>query len=373
MLYVDIPTLNEVRRLVAARSTAAVTIYLPTTPETQHIGAARTRLSQLAKEADAQLEQAGVDKRTRWAVEAQLAAVAEDEDFWTHQANSLAIFATPEMNRTYRLPNRLTDTVQVSDRFHLKPLLRAISVSQHAFVLALAENEVRLIEVFGEGEPVELRVPGLPKDAASAVGTANVNSRSASGRIQGAEGQKVLLRQYCRQIDAALRPYLSGRHEPLVLAATNPLLPIYREANNYPELVAQAIETSPVRKSAAEIAASARPVLDALHAERLAAFRDLFDRRGKEGRATSDISSAARAATFGAVDTLLVDIDDVIPGSVDEQTGAVTFSEGQDAASYGIVDEIAGRTLLAGGHVYGVRREDIPGGTTLAAVLRYPV
>jgi hypothetical protein len=69
--------------------------------------------------------------------------------------------------RTFRLPNRLTSRLEVSDRFHLKPLLRSVTFLQAAFVLALAQTD-----------------------------------RSATGRIQGA--QKVRMRQYARQIDQAL-------------------------------------------------------------------------------------------------------------------------------------------------------------------------
>lgn len=39
--------------------------------------------------------------------------------------------------------------------------------------------------------------------------------------------------------------------------------------------------------------------------------------------------------------------------------------------SYGVIDEIAGRVLESGGKVIGVRRDDVPGGGALAAVLRY--
>jgi hypothetical protein len=43
------------------------------------------------------------------------------------------------------------------------------------------------------------------------------------------------------------------------------------------------------------------------------------------------MSRSAYAATYGAVDTLLVDIDEVVPGRVDETTGAVTFGQADDA------------------------------------------
>lgn len=371
MLYVDIPTQPEIGRLVSERGAALVSLYLKTTPETQHIDAARTRLKQLATDAVAQLEEAGVPKRTIWPIEEQLHDLMDDDDFWRVQANSLAIFVTPDSLRSYRLPNHLSETVQVSDRFHIKPLLRAVSMPQHAFVLALAENEVRVVEVLGDQPAQEIRVPNMPKDAASVAGTANVNSRSYSGRQGGGEGQKHHLRQYCRAIDAALRGLLAGRHEPLILAATDPLLSMYRTINSYPHLAAEAITTSPVRVPAHDLGTHAREVLDGINAASVAAFGDLYAERENEGRATTQVARAARAATFGAVDTLLVDMDSIVPGVVDDTTGEITFDKDESAVTYGVIDEIAGRVIAHGGRVIAVRRADIPQEAELAAVLRY--
>jgi hypothetical protein len=100
---------------------------------------------------------------------------------------------------------------------------------------------------------------------------------------------------------------------------------------------------------------------------------ELYATRENEGRATTQVARAARAATFGAVDTLLVDIDDVVHGTVDDQSGDVTFADGPSAGTYGVVDEIAGRVLGSGGRVLAVRRDEIPEKAALAAVLRYAI
>jgi hypothetical protein len=261
----------------------------------------------------------------------------------------------------------------VSDRFHLKPLLRSITFPHSAFVLALSENAVRLVEIHAELPPVDVKVEGLPRDAASAVGKSTLNDRSHSGRIHGSEGQNVRFRQYARQVDAALRPVLSGRDIPLILAGTGRLPSVYRSVNNYPGLLDDGIETSPDKMSAAELAEAARPVLDNAYEAELSRIRALYEARAGAGRATSDISDAARAATYGAIEALLVDIDTVIPGTLDETTGAVSFADGPDATSYGIVDEIAARALASGATVLGVRKADLPGEGALAAILRYAV
>jgi len=373
MLYVDIPTLPEFRALVTMRADACVSIYLPTSPLTQETAASRIELKNLAKAALAELEAAQFDNRRLASIAEQLAELAADDEFWKYQAHSLAVLATPDMMRSFRLPNRLTAIVEVSDRFHLKPLIRTVTFPHTAFVLALSENAVRLVEVFADLPAQEVKIRDLPDKGADGVKRAANDRRSRRESDRAGEGEKHLLRKYARQVDAALRPVLAGRDTPLILAATEPLASIFRSTNTYPGLAAEGIATSPDRISDAKLAEAARPILDQIHARDLEAIRTLFENRKGQGRATSDISDAARAATFGAIEQLLIDIDEVFPGTVDEADGRVMFAEGPSAATYGIVDEIAGRALLSGARVLGVRRDDIPGRAHLAAILRYAV
>ncbi len=373
MLHVDLPTLDELRALTKVRADACVSVYLPTSPVTQEADAARILYGNLVKEALGQFETAGLDKRRAAALAEQLEEVAEDDDLWETLARSLAVFATPDRLRVFRLANRLGETAQAADRFHLKPLMRAITFPQSALVLALAEGGVSLIEIHAEDEPDPVRVPDMPKDAASAVGKASINDRSPSGRIAGSEGKKVRLRQYARAVDAALRPVLKGAGEPLILAANEPLATIFREVCGYSGLLAEGFSGEMERMTPAAMAEAARPVLDAAYRADVAALRDLYEQRAVDGRATADIAQAARAATFGAVEALLVDIDDVVPGTVDDETGAVTFASDESAVSYGVVDEIAARALANGARVLGVRREDLPADAPLAAILRYAI
>lgn len=371
MLHVDIPSRSEVAALGQVRSNACVSIYLKTTPLTQQADASAIELGNLARTAREQLEAAGLDKRELAALMEQIEELRDDDEFWATQANSLAVLATPDRLRTFRLASDLTPTVQVSDRFHLKPLLRAITFTNSALVLALSENAVRLVEIHADLPPSTVKVAGLPRDAASAVGKSTLNDRSAVGRIHGSEGQNVRFQQYARKVDAALRPVLAGIDTPLILAATGRLASVFRSVNSYANLLDTGIKDSPDRISDTELAAAARPVLDAAYAGQVADARALFEARGGDGRATSDISDAARAATIGAVDTLLVNIDTVVPGWVDDETGAVRFADGEDATSYGVVDEVAARVLANGGRVMGVRESDLPDGGELAAILRY--
>lgn len=122
-----------------------------------------------------------------------------------------------------------------------------------------------------------------------------------------------------------------------------------------------------------EMTGAARAFLDGYYADEIEAAKVLFRERVGQNRATTNLRAAARAATFGAVELLLVDIDEVLPGTMDDTDGSVVLAEDPGAASYGVIDEISGRAILAGAKVRAARRADIPDEASLAAVLRYPV
>jgi hypothetical protein len=371
--HIDIPTPSEIAALLDERAPASVSIYLPTSPLTHEADAGRIELKNLASEALGQLEAEGADRATIAGVREHIDDLLDDDEFWTRLAASLAVFVTPAGARTFRLPNQLTSLVEVSDRMHVKPLLRSVTFPQAAVVLALAQGSVRLIEIAREVPPAEVGVADLPSDVASAVGKASISDRSATGRIQGSEGQKVRMRQYARLVDRAVRPVVAGLGVPLILAGAEPLASIYRSVNSYPRLAGEGIPGSPEAATDQDLAAAARGVLDRLYEAELADVRERFETRVSQGRGATDLTDVARAATFGAVDTLMVDIDQTVPGFVDEETGAVTLDDGDDAANYGVVDELARRVLESGGRVLALRAGDIPGETSTAAILRYPI
>jgi release factor family 11 len=284
ILHTDVPTRAQLDQLFAVREPSSVSIYLPTNPSSRG-EAERIELKNLATEASGQLEAAGVPKADVAAIDEELADLIDDDEFWRFQARSLAIFVTPTTSTTFRLANNLTAQVEVSDRFHLKPLLRAVTFPHTAFVLALAQGSVRLLEIAPDLEPTEVDVPGLPKDVASAVGKSSIRDRAPSGRIQGSEGQKTRMRQFARRVDEALRPLLNGVDLPLILAAAEPIDSIYRSVNSYPYLLAASVGGNPETLSAGELAESVRRVLDDLYAEQLRATHETYALRASQRRA----------------------------------------------------------------------------------------
>jgi hypothetical protein len=391
MLHIDIPTLAEFKALAQVKGETCVSLYLPTSPLGDNAKLNRTAFKDIAKEALSQLKEAGADKKKIAVFEGQFEHLAgpehdvQDEDkirklqrakpnpiesFWHYQGNGLAVLATVGKMRMFRLPDRPKPLAEVADRFHLTPLIRAMTSPHDVFVLALAEESVRLVHAFVNFPPERLQVPNLPSNAEEATRRPSFHVRAPRRRLQNLEGEKVLLHQYVRKVEHAISSVLAGRNAPLVLAAEQPLASMFRSVNTYPRLADEMIEGNPGLTTDAELEDAAIPILDRLYSRELKAVIALYDEL-KPRRATTDVSYAAHAATAGAVEQLLVDLDAVIPGLVSDIDGSVTYSASDDAETYSVVDEVARRALYTGARVMGARKEELPDRAPLTAILRY--
>lgn len=373
MLHTDIPIRSDIATLAAARNPVSVSLYVPTSPVPLQSDAARIELRDLLDVAVDQLTAAGVNEDDIVQITQMVEDLLDDQTFWSLLARSLAVFVTPTSIKTFRLPNTVLPTVEVSDRFAITPLLTAATFSRAAYILALSQNAVRLIEVTADTEAHSVSVPNLPKDMNSAIAHHAGGTKVPFLHIQGDVDQKVRLRQYCRAVDRVLRPVLTGSDIPLIIAAAEPLASIYRSVCGYAHLVTTVIPGNAEEVSDAVLAEKARAILEVAHAGEITELGLELQSRAAHGRAVTDLTDVARAATYGAIDTLIVDIDQELPGFLDETSGAIVLDPSGDSTNYGVLDEIVRRALASGSRVVTVRAADVPGGGPVAATVRFAV
>lgn len=209
MLHTDIPTEPEFRGLDAERGARILSLDL-SSHHAGHAGDERRSnpLKNLVTEAISQLEDAKANKRKVAAIQALLMELHDDDVFWAYLADGLAVFGTPDEVRTLGCPISPPQAVEVSDRFHIKPLVPLMAFPGACFVLALAQGATRFIEVASSlAEPV--KVDGLPKNMSDALKKQLPRNRAPIQPHTGSEGMKVLTGQYCRIVDRALRPILT--------------------------------------------------------------------------------------------------------------------------------------------------------------------
>ncbi len=368
-MRLTLPTANDLAELTKHRDDASVSIYLPSSPRPDQVEAVQLALKSAVTEAEAQLKEIGIP----WQAIAEIAKAANDlesdREFWRYQAHALAVFVAPGTLTAFRVANSLESYLAVGDRFDIGPLLRSVTFPNRGYVLSIAEDDIRLLELSADEPPITVELE-LPPELDGVLEIAAHDGRFDQRRADGATGQKIEQQRFCRLIQDAVLDQIGDETLPLILAATRDLEPAYRAINTYSGLLETGIEAHPSSLTVDDLNARARTILDEHYAQELADWREQFGTQRSNGLATSQLSEVARAATAAAVDELLFDMDSTLEGIIDD-AGVVHEVSEPDAEHYGIVDEIAARVLRSGGTVRAVRAGDLPDDTPVAASLRF--
>jgi len=170
-----------------------------------------------------------------------------------------------------------------------------------------------------------------------------------------------------------LMTLLGEEHYPLLLAGVDYLLPIYKEANNYPYLVESYLEGNPDDLSINQLHQRAWGVLESLfQADQRKAREHLMSLKNSGStQASMDVEAIVPAAYYGRVKTLFVALDTQLWGSFDSQKGTVSQHQEFHPGDHDLLDLAAVQTLLNGGLVYALEPNEIPGESFIAAIYRY--
>lgn len=369
-----------------------VSIYIPTHragPETRQDP---IRLKNLLREAREKLAAIGLNGEKADAMLRPGQSLLQDLDFWRHQQEGLAVFATPDAFRTYRLPYRVPELVVASEEFHLRPLLPLFAHDDRFFILALNKNHVRLYEANRYSARL-VDVPEIPDSLAEAIqyddgelqlqhhlsgptGLPGHNSAIFHGQGGEKDIQDDQLLRFFRAVNRGVRNYLREEKSPLVLAGVEYYFPIYRSVNTYPNLMEEGVtgasETMPEEDLQRRALAVVGPHLMEAEEKALLRFQQIAGSNGNGSKkAARKVHEAVIAAYEGRVDALIIPTGKEIWGDFDEVTEQVTLGDAKPGRRRDLLDYAAMHTLLHGGEVFMVPAERIPGGTDVGALLRY--
>jgi hypothetical protein len=382
---------QELRELAGAKGTACVSIFMPAHRAGNERQQDPIRLKNLLAEAERRLEAQGMRTPDIQALLAPVAELTPQHNFWQQPADGLALFLAPDFYRAYHLPFEVQERVMVGGRFHLKPMLPLLRPDGQFFVLALSQNQVRLLqgsrytvsEVDLAGVPLSLSelLDGESKEehAQFHTSTANPGGRGGErpainfGHGGGEEDGKADILRFFHRIDAGVREWLGPRQSPLVLAGVDYLLPLYREANSYPHLVDDGLTGNPEVLRPEELHAGAweivRPMIVRVREQAVEKVQQLLGAGSK--LATISLAETVPAAAFSRVDTLFVNLGEQRWGRFDPEAGEVVMHAAPEDGDEDLLDLAAVQTYLNGGAVYAASQDTMPVESAVAAILRY--
>ncbi|MBD0361532.1 MAG: hypothetical protein ICV55_01900, partial [Coleofasciculus sp. C3-bin4] len=155
-------SVDELKTLVEEPKGWSVSIYMPITIGAE-IQQNPIRFKNLIREAESSLEENGLsNKEVSEILQPIQEVVDSDDNFWQQQNDGLAIFLTSGVCHYYSVPLNFDELVVVTDHFHLKPLLPVLTGDGRYYVLALSQQDIRLLECT-RSSVREIQLEDVPK------------------------------------------------------------------------------------------------------------------------------------------------------------------------------------------------------------------
>lgn len=385
-------SLDELKTIIDQAQSPCVSLYMPTYRAGAETQQNTIRFKNVIKQAEQLLQENYGLERQQASALLQPAMELDQDEFWQHQEEGLALFVGQDFLRYYCVPIAFDELVMVGDRFHLKPLMPLLVGDGAFYLLALNQKQVRFFqgtkysmqEIELEDIPTSLdealQYDPTAKDgqfriSTSKGGTNNSFQQSGSFHGQGSpdrdQHQNDIL-QFFHVIDQGLQKYLHDQHAPLVLAGVEYLLPIYQDTNEYPYLIDTILPIENIATLKLEdLRQQAWPVVEPYYTQTQQAAIDHYHELAGTGKTSTNLQETVAAAYYGRVDQLFVAVGVQEWGNFDPQANELQVHATAEPGDEDLLNVAAMQTLLNGGTVYAVEPDAVPENAPLAAVFRY--
>jgi hypothetical protein len=404
--YSDHFTTETLQELIASQQSPCVSIYLPMERKGAETQQNAIRLKNLQRQAAAALAEWAddhADAMKNLNADQLLKPVAdlvENRPFMQQQSVGLAIFIAQGTSQIYRLPLAFEERVVVGDSFWLKPLLPLLTGNGTFYLLTLNQGGVQFLRGTREAlSPVELS-DDIPRSLEAALRYdefepnlqfhtqtgMNTDSGDRAAMFHGHGGADEVsdaenILRFFRALDNGVRDLLEGgSHPPLVLAGVSFLQGLYRQVNQYNNLVDEGIDHDPTATTLAELHRQSwqivLPHFQQAQSQATAQYEHL--RGTNDQRAMSAVEEIVAAAYFQRVDTLFLLANSPIWGTFDMENNQVQIHNTYHPGDKELINFAAMHTFLNGGTVYDISEGDmsengagVTSDSAMAALLRY--
>lgn len=380
---------TDLLTLASTHASHCVSIYLPTHEAGQEIQQDPIRLKNQLSVAEDRLIQSGLGAKEAQRILEPAAALLDEQSFWQHQSSGLALFITPEQLYYYRVPVAFETMTVVGDRFHVKPLLPLITNDGQFYILAASQNKVSLYQATRDSvQSVDLGNTPLSKEVAlryddpqaSLQGHSGSSNQSPQGGSQivsgqggGKDSENTDILRFFHLVSDGVEKVLGGQSAPLIFMGVEFLFPLYRSANKYPHLMAEAVDFQPDQLSPTEVRDRALEVVAPHFSASRKAASERYGSLKASDQASSDLAVVLNAAENGQIDSLLIAKGVQRWGHFDATAREVSYHDEQISDSQDLLNIAAIKAFATDASVYLVDRADMPEGADIAATLRYPI
>lgn len=364
-------------KMAEVRDKWCVSLYMPINQI--EVQKNRIRLKNLWFEAEKKLLQLEMNPLKAKRILAPIEMIIDHSDFWQNRKDSFAAFFTKDSFVWYSVPYPLKELVVVTDRLHLKPLLRSATETRRFFLLTLSQKQIKLFEAseFGINE---ILLKGMPRSVGfNPEGETKQLQMHSSGKGspvfhgQGGieENKKTRILETFRKVSKVVDNFLKNEEIPLLLAGVDFLHPIYQEVNVYPHLVEKGIIGNVDELTPKQLLEKAFPIIQPMFRRDREIAMEMYQEKTGTGLTSENFIEIFKAALNGRIETLFVPIGKQQWGDFDKTKNELKIHHKPKPGDKDLLCVVSTKTLTTGGRVFAMLPEQMPNNATVAAVMRY--
>jgi len=300
---------------------------------------------------------------------------------------AVAVFRSGDVYRRIWLHHPVDARAVLGRQFYIRPLLPELARDRVFYILALSQKDVRLLRCTAttvetvQFPPSTLTSfdaylnPAKPDHVSDNRASPGPSSGASKGVMFGTttdrEDKGEHLAHFFRQIDRGLNEVLRESQAPVVLAAVEYELALYRASTTYGKVVEDAVEGAPNGLKGGELQARALAVMEKRYGQKLEKALDSYEQHFGAGRATNSLKEVVAAAHDGRILTLLVSDSMELPGRFEESTHEVKAKSNGLPDEEDLLNDAAVQCIVHAGQVLVAPNNRMPNGAPLAAILRF--
>jgi hypothetical protein len=305
--------------------------------------------------------------------------------FWRYLDRGLAVFISDGYFKYVKMPDTPVSEVVINTSFLLKPLVNAMTVKEYFYLLAVSKKQAKFFRADNFGME-QLDIEELPNGVDDVVHFEEKDDqklfRTESG--QGGKGaafhghgagkpdDKENIALYLEEVDDTLWDEVLHRENvPLLLAGVEYLLPIYKSVTDYNNVWPEVITGNQEYEDHNTLYEKARKVMEPYFRERTRKALEMYGNQSATSLTSSIPADIISAAHYSRIWHLFVIRGSHLWGTFNEMENTLQIHDTKQEGDECLIDKAVIKTILNGGDVHFVSREDMPGDSDMAAVMRY--
>jgi hypothetical protein len=379
-------------QLAGYHSNCCISAYIPTHRAGMEVNEQQDRIAfkTLLQEVRSLLqEKSYTQTQIEKIVEPGYRLLREADTLWYNMTEGMAVFMSENYFKYVRLPFAPKQEILVNNSFYITPLIPAIAGKEHFYLLSISKRRARIFRV-DDFYMEEIQIEEMPNGMEDVVhfevkedkdlfrggsthaGRGGIPSANYHGIGAGQPDQKESLALYLKEVDRVIwQKVLAREQAPLLLAGVDYLLPIYRSVSSY-QYIWEDDMTGNFDKHSNELLYQAAK-------EKMAPFFEKHHKVALETYlnklatplTTSMPDAVIRSSFYGQVADLFVEKGAHIWGQFDAQNNQLQVHDTKQEGDDCLVDKAAIQTILHGGQVHLLDKNEMPNGSTIAALLRF--